>query len=298
MPQIPFPPVLLAAWLCAQPCLPGATLDRSTFTEVVNRVSIIDSSTRKTRAAHERDVFAAPDVLRTGSDSRAEMIAEDHTVTRVGANTIFSFSPHSREIELERGAILFQSPTGKGGGAVRTHAASAAVLGTTMIVTAMPKGAMKVLLVEGTGRVTTSFGEKHTLRAGQMIIVEAQRCSAVMDFRLRDEVMHARLIRGFRLQLPSEQKILRAERAQQQAIDRGRLVPRDHHQPPPPRGGEGHMRPPPPGGDQRPPGGLPPPPPPPPPPIRATAVQVQQEQQPPPPPPPRPGQPPPPPPPR
>ncbi len=289
MPRIPFPPVLLAAWFCALPCLPGATLDRSTFTEVVNRVSIIDSVTHQTRPAHEHGLFVAPDVLRTGADSRAEMMADDHTVTRVGANTIFSFSPHSRELELRQGAILFQSPSGKGGGAIRTQAASAAVLGTTIIVAATPTGAMKVLLVEGTGRVITSTGEKHTLRAGQMIIVEARRCSAVMDFRLRDEVQRARLVQGFRLRLPSEGKIMRAEHAQQQAMERGQLVPRDRHQPPPPprRQGEGNAQtpPPPPPGDQQFGGGPPPPPPPPPPSGRATAVQVQREQQPPPPPP-------------
>ena len=41
-----------------------------------------------------------PDILKTGPQSRAELVAEDETVTRVGANTIFSFDPASRTIDL------------------------------------------------------------------------------------------------------------------------------------------------------------------------------------------------------
>jgi hypothetical protein len=89
--------------------------------------------------------------------------------SRVGQNSIFSFARDSREIELQQGSILFQSPTGKGGGTIRTPAASAAVLGTTLIVTTTKNGGFKVLLIEGHGRVRGANGAVRNLTSGQMV---------------------------------------------------------------------------------------------------------------------------------
>src|SRR5688572_15034873 len=110
--------------LVALPLVQAANIDRATLTEVVDSVSIIEPSTKRTSAARTQQLFTAPNVLRTGPDSRAEMVAPDQTVTRVGQSTLFSFEPNSREIQLQRGSILFQSPSGKGGGNIRTPAAS------------------------------------------------------------------------------------------------------------------------------------------------------------------------------
>jgi len=62
------------------------------------------------------------------------LVAQDETVTRVGANTIFSFDPANRTIDLKQGSLLFHSPHGKGGGTIHTGSATASVLGTTLIV--------------------------------------------------------------------------------------------------------------------------------------------------------------------
>lgn len=273
MSRLLFPPALLAVLLGSFLPAQAAPLDRSTFTEVINRVTVIDSATRKSRPAKTSEVFTAPDVLRTGADSRAELVADDHTVTRVGSNTIFSFSRDSRELELQKGAILFQPQPGKGGGSIRTPAASAAVLGTTIIVAATPDGGMKVLLIEGKGKVVLPGGQSLKLTAGQMVIIHNRVMSQVLDFRLQDEVMNAKLIRGFHVNLPSQPKIARAELAQRRDIQQGRLGP-GGNRPPPPPGFPPPPPPPPPRGTQQPGGGIPPPPPkdsgqkPPPPPPR------------------------------
>ncbi len=287
MRRLIFPAALVAGLISSFSSAKGATLDRSTFTEVVNRVTVLDATTHQSRSAHERDLFVAPEVLRTGPDSRAELVAPDQTVTRVGANTIFSFARNSREMELQKGSLLFQSPAGQGGGQIRTQAASAAVLGTTLIVSATKEGAMKVLLLEGHGKVTLPGGATRTLHAGQLVLVQAGHIGPVLEFSLREEATKARLVKSFKARLPSQDKILRAERAQQRDIDQGRLVPRGRPLPPPRDGRPlppGTQPPPPPRpGDQLG-GGVPPPPPmmpppPPPPGMRSTAMQVQQEQQ-------------------
>ena len=58
--------------------------------QVVNDVQIISAARQSQKSAAVNDVFTMPDILRTGPSSRAELVAEDATVTRVGANTIFS----------------------------------------------------------------------------------------------------------------------------------------------------------------------------------------------------------------
>src|SRR3954470_17516604 len=120
-----------AALLCVA-AVPGgfaASIEQSTITQVVKQVNVLEVATKRQKPARTSDVFRLPDVMRTGVDSRAEMVAPDETVTRVGANTVFSFSPAAREINLQKGSVLFSSPTGKGGGTIKTAAATASVLG-------------------------------------------------------------------------------------------------------------------------------------------------------------------------
>ena len=165
----------------------AANIERSTITEVVKDASVLQPATKGRKAARVSDVFGVPEVLRTGADSRVEMIAEDQTVTRVGANTIFSFEPQKREINLQKGSVLFNSPTGKGGGTIRTAAATAAVQGTTLIVVTTQNGGFKTLLMEGRGRVK-SKGQTRSLGAGQMVyVLPGGDLSGVLTFHLAEQ---------------------------------------------------------------------------------------------------------------
>ncbi len=221
-----FPAALLGfcAFAISPPAF-AAPLTRSTFTDVVKDVSVIAPSTRAQKPARVREFFGVPDVLRTGADSRAEMIAEDQTVTRVGANTLFSFEPERREVNLERGSILFHSPAGKGGGTIKTAAATASVLGTTLIVVSTKGGGFKVLLLEGAGRVVTPRGELRVLTAGQMtFLLPGQKLGPVIRFQLREQVGASKLVSGFKRPLPSMPKIAAAIAQQEAAIGRGKFA--------------------------------------------------------------------------
>ncbi len=145
------------------------------FTQVVNDVQVISTTDDGKHAASVDGLFKMPDVLRTGTASRAELVAEDRTITRVGANTVFSFDRANRTINLQQGSLLFNSPKGKGGGTIHTAAATAAVLGTTLIVTTTTNGGFKVLNLEGVVEVRFDNGTHRTLHSGPIDLCAAGR---------------------------------------------------------------------------------------------------------------------------
>src|SRR5580658_6703404 len=147
----------------------AAPLTQSTFTEVIKDVDVVDATTHVSTVAKDNDLLQAPNRCRTGPGSRAELTAEDKTITRIGANSVFSFEDSGRTLDLEQGNVLFHAPKGIGGGTIKSGGAVAAVLGTTLIVSSTPDGGFKVILLEGTGKVTMPNGKSVNLHAGQMV---------------------------------------------------------------------------------------------------------------------------------
>jgi hypothetical protein len=176
-----------------------APLTESVFTEIIKEVNVVASSTKAATPARTNELFKAPDLVRTGPESRVELTAADQTITRIGANTIFTFETGGRNIYLEKGSILFHSPAGKGGGAIKHGGAAAAVLGTTIICAILPDGAFKILVLEGRALVTRRDGSEITLHAGQMVIIPADGNSfgAVQTFNIQQLVSRLLLIQGF-----------------------------------------------------------------------------------------------------
>ena len=180
-------------------------LKQSKLTQVVNDVQIISAADQRQKAAALNDIFSMPDILRTGTASRAELVALDETVTRVGANTIFSFDPANRTIDLKQGSLLFHAPHGKGGGTIHTGSATASVLGTTLIVTTTPNGGFKVLDLEGEVEVKFLNGLKQKLDPGQMtfILPGGNQLAPVIIFRLDELTQNSLLVKGFNQSLDS-----------------------------------------------------------------------------------------------
>jgi hypothetical protein len=218
-------PLLAAALVCCSLPLPAAPLNEGTLTEIIREVSVVPQATQPAQAAKVNAVVRAPDLVRTGAESRAEITAPDQTITRVGANTVFSFEAGSRTLNLKSGSVLFHAPKGKGGGTIKSGGASASVLGTTMIVTASEDGGFKVVMLEGSGRVKPRKGFSKTLRAGQMAwLLPDGRLSPVYSIDLRQLVAGSQLVNGFSRALPSLGLIQAAIAAQARDLERGRLV--------------------------------------------------------------------------
>lgn len=209
---------------------PAASLTSGTITEIVNDVKVVSMPSREASGAKLNALFNSPDLIRTGPSSRAELTAADKTITRVGANTVFAFEPKGRDIRLEQGSLLFHSPSGKGGGTIKSGGASAAVLGTTIMVSATPIPAngkahgFKVILLEGKGRVTLGNGVFVTLRAGQMVFVlpGATKFGPVLDINLGKLIAGSNLVNGFKNRLASITLIEEAIRRQNLELQNGR----------------------------------------------------------------------------
>ncbi len=182
----------------------GADLRESTLVQVVNEVKVAAPQAAE-KDAHANDVVRAPDKIRTGAKSRAELKASDNTLTRIGANTVFSFEQSGRVLNLEKGSVLFHSPAGRGGGTIKSAGASAAVLGTTLIVAAMQDGGFKCLLLEGKGTITLPNGKTQKLEAGDMVYVPAgaQDFGTVVKIDLGKLVEGSQLVNGFNNPLPT-----------------------------------------------------------------------------------------------
>jgi len=218
---------LMVSWVMFPGSLFAArSLVESTFTQVINDVNVTAPAGKSTKPARVAEIFKSPDLLRTGRESRAEMVAADKTLTRVGANTVFSFEPKGRTIDLEEGSVLFHSPSGKGGGTIRTKAASASVLGTTLIVATTANGGFKALVMEGKGLVRLPNGDYRVLQAGQMVFVlpGATKFGPLLDINLDKLVKGSRLVNGFESQLPSVDRIAQAVARQARLIAAGGAV--------------------------------------------------------------------------
>lgn len=202
----------------------GAPLTESKFIEVVGSVQVVGAG-GAIRNAKAGDVFKAPDSIQTGANSRAELVAEDKTVTRVGANTAFSFAGSGREVNLKKGSLLFHSPTGKGGGTVKSEGATAAVLGTTLAVSATQAGGFKVMTLEGKASVQQPGAPAVSLGAGQMTFATpGQPLSQPLNFSVSGTAGGSKLVSGFSQPLASMPKIEAAIARQQAELEKGGLV--------------------------------------------------------------------------
>ena len=202
--------------------LVAAPLTESTFTEIVNDVNTV-SATGDATTAKSGDVLKAPQRVRTGPSSRAELTAPDKTITRVGANTVFSYADSGRTLNLEQGNVLFHAPKGLGGGTIKSGGAAAAVLGTSLIVSATTGGGFNVILLEGKGKVTLPNGNSVTLKAGQEVFVlpGGTEFSKVFTINLDKLVAGSQLVKGFSHDLSSLPLILLAVQDQDSQIKSG-----------------------------------------------------------------------------
>jgi hypothetical protein len=111
----------------------AAELKEATVTAIVKEVNLLPTGATA-RAAVLNENVRDGTAVRTGSDSRTELTFTDLTLTRLGANTIFSFNEGTRNLDLGGGAMLLRVPKGAGGAKISTAAVTAAITGTTVII--------------------------------------------------------------------------------------------------------------------------------------------------------------------
>src|SRR5438046_3131758 len=204
-------------------------LTSAEVTKIINRVSLIEPA-KGARPAVVRDVIKDDRGLQTGARSRSELLFQDNTLTRVGAETFFSFKTGTRDLTLEKGSMLLQVPKGLGGAKIHTAAVTAAITGTTIMMEYSPGQYLKVLVLEGSLRLSRngSFGDSVVLHPGQMVIMrpDAKKISAPIDVDLAQTVRTSTLVNfpGSNI-LPSMSFIQAAINDQARELTKGTLVP-------------------------------------------------------------------------
>ena len=168
MKRILLPSLLLAALLP----LHAAPFTEARISRIINDVSVLNPPSR-VRAATLNEVVKDDMAVKTGIKSRSELLFQDNTLTRLGPESFFSFKPGTRDMTLEQGTMLLQVPKGHGGAKIRTAAVTAAITGTTIMLEHVPGKTLKVLVLEGSLRLSINgrFGDSLLLRPGKMVIM-------------------------------------------------------------------------------------------------------------------------------
>lgn len=146
----------------------AATIDSATITALTrNKVKIRNSKDSAEQDAQENGIVRGEQILRTLPQARAELEFNDRSIARLGANTIFSFTPQSRDFKFEKGVLLFQVPKGQGTTRIATPAATCAIVGTTVQLVKQDS-LLEFYVLEGSMEITKN-GVPFTLHAGEMI---------------------------------------------------------------------------------------------------------------------------------
>src|SRR6059058_5722030 len=129
----------------------AAELRAAHVTQIINDVKLLPGQAAA-RPAVVNDNVAVGTAVRTGVDSRTELTFADLTITRLGANTVFSFNGEARQIDLGSGAVLVQVPRNGAEAKIRTAAVTAAISGGTALFESHKGLPTKLLMLEGIGR--------------------------------------------------------------------------------------------------------------------------------------------------
>jgi ferric-dicitrate binding protein FerR (iron transport regulator) len=187
-------------------------------TQVIREVNLLVPDAPARRAIVNENVRETT-AVKTGGESRAELTFADLTITRLGANTLYRFKKSGRLVELDGGSTLLRVPKDSSGATVITSAVSAGSTGTTFIFESTRTGSARLIVLEGSARLTLLKHPDQTraASAGQALEVPpgATRIPEPKAIDLDRLMKTSPLIVGFR-PLPSQNLINNAIRQQQQ----------------------------------------------------------------------------------
>ena len=149
-------------------------LQEATITRTINDVRVINP--RAGSAPARISQIIKDDMgVKTGMKSRAELLFQDSTLTRLGAESYFTFRPGTREMSLDQGTLLLQVPKDHGGATIRSASVTASITGTTILLEHLPNKSIKFLVLEGSAKLSLNnrLGETLSLTAGRMLIFPA-----------------------------------------------------------------------------------------------------------------------------
>src|SRR5436305_5036017 len=185
-------------WLVGAERLVAADqLQQARVSQVIQDVRVLETHGAPRPAAVNDKVIQGMGV-RTGVESRAELTFTDLTITRLGANTVFSFKQGARELDLTSGAVLLQIPPKAPAVKVSTSAVTAAITGGTALFATGPPTKFMVLEGIGTFYPTGHPERAATINGGEMMTMTAdRRMTKPEKFDVKLVLQRSRLLKDF-----------------------------------------------------------------------------------------------------
>jgi len=168
--------------LCLTPLFSNSALASTAVKEaeiykVRNQVDINYAKDSDWNPAKIGDVIIPEDSVRTGANSRADILFNEGTLVRTGAGTTFRFPPGKRNFELTSGAALIMIRPEQGQSTISTPEAQVTSQGTALFVQHDPKTSSSLVGVltdspAGLVKVESADGEVTLhLQAGQFVSI-------------------------------------------------------------------------------------------------------------------------------
>jgi FecR-like protein len=178
----------------------AAASDEAKVTKIVRDVKLLPAGAKAEEAALN-DKVSADTGVRTGDRSRSELTFTDLTIERLGSNTVFHFNKAGRVVDLDGGSLLLRVPKDSGGAQMQTRAVTVGVTGTTLILETTSAGRNKLIVLEGTARLSLrrSSRESVNVHGGQMedVPAGAKKLPPPVLVNLNDVMQHHPLITDF-----------------------------------------------------------------------------------------------------
>jgi FecR protein len=199
----------------------GARPTEAQLTALVGNANLKTSAGTRLASIGER--VGEVSSINTGADSRVELTFNNRAVARLSANAILSLK-NKNDLELSRGAVLLEFPSGAKGKIQAGRVATA--LSHATAVFEYQSAAFKLLVLEGTARLYRpgKLGDSILVRAGQMVFGNANASlTDPVDFDIERFVKTCPLIQNFAL-LENERAIAAANQRQQRDKSKKRLL--------------------------------------------------------------------------
>lgn len=236
--------IAMVTSFCAAGLASGADISQAVVRQKVNVVTVAPNLAAAPHPASEGAVIHDENVVRTGTESRAELEFTDLTLARLGSNSIFSFDAKARVMNFQQGAVLFSKPTNSGAIQLRSGAISGAITGTTGFISTVAmeglgktghinskgKGTTTIIgilegKVQGGSHWTDSSGREHTtpfkLGPGELLVSRPDGMPRMAQFDIPRFVKSSPLIKGFKAPLPNGAALDRAIADYEMDVRRG-----------------------------------------------------------------------------
>lgn len=170
----------------ANATLANTVIERGEIYKLRNQVEIGRGGQTNWNPAQLGEAIVPQDSVRTGANSRADLLFNEGTLVRTGAGTTFRFPPGKRSFELTSGAALIMIRPEQGQSTIITPEAKVVSQGTALFVqhnpessaslvgvlTNSPAGLVKVSSVEGEVTLELQAGQFVSIVRGVIGLIE------------------------------------------------------------------------------------------------------------------------------